>query len=81
LLLYVIKMWASGKQIVGKEVIRAEGRIIGKVIDVKFNKDGDLISIIVKVPKEIQKENWWNEIIEIPTNKIGGIGKYVIIKI
>ena len=74
-------MWASGKQIIGKEVIRAEGKIIGKVIDIKFNKNGDLISIIVKVPKEIQKENWWNEIIEIPVNRIGGIGRYVIIKI
>ncbi len=74
-------MWASGKQIIGKEVIRAEGKIIGKITDIKFDKNGNLISIIVKVPKEIQKENWWSEIIEIPANKISGIGKYVIIKI
>ncbi len=74
-------MWASGKTVVGKEVIRAEGKIIGKIIDIKFDNKGNLISVIVKVPEEIQRENWWNEIIEIPANKISGIGKYVIIKI
>ena len=74
-------MWASGKQILGKEVIRAEGRIIGRVVDIKFDKKGNLLSLIIKVPREIQKENWWDEIIEIPAHKIGGIGKYIIIKI
>ena len=74
-------MWASGNTLIGKEVIRAEGKIIGKIIDIKFNENGDLLSIIVKVPEHIQRENWWNEIIEIPANKISGVGKFVIIKI
>lgn len=62
-----------------KDIVNLEGKKIGNIIDVKLDRDGKLISLVLEENKKFFKFRTGGEEIEIGWDKIERIGEDVIL--
>ncbi|RLG21123.1 hypothetical protein DRN74_03755 [Candidatus Micrarchaeota archaeon] len=71
-----------GKKLKGRAVVSTAGLRLGEVLDVYFERGGELLSLVVKpekITKDIEEYINPNNLIEVPFEKVQAIGRYVIV--
>lgn len=72
-----------GKRIKSKKVISDNGEEVGEIIDLTFEANGKILSLMVKpVPDLKSAEGYVNSdgLLELPYDSVKAVGRYVVVQ-
>ena len=71
-----------GKTILNKKVVTNSGLELGEVVDIYFEPNGELTSMLIKPDHEIKEIRDYiekNGLVNVPFKEVKAVGRYVVI--
>lgn len=73
-----------GKRVRSKRVISDNGEEVGEILDVTFETNGKLLSLIVRPVPELKNADAYvnsDGLLEVPFESVKAVGRYVVVQL